>query len=131
MNRQELIKYISETYGADAEYPWASSPSSAVFRHSSNRKWFALIMDISKSRLGLPEDEVIDVMNLKCDPVLIGSLRNENGFFPAYHMNKTYWITVALDGSVDADKIKWLLDLSFELTSVKIKKRKENQDVQY
>lgn len=122
MNREELIKYIAEIYSTDAEYPWASAPKYAVFRHQSNRKWFAVIMDLPKERLGLRGDGIIDVLNLKCDPILIGNLRNEKGFFPAYHMNKNYWITVALDGSVDADKIKFLLDLSFDLTDIKRKK---------
>ena len=57
------------------------NPNFAVFRHSNNQKWFALILDIPRSRLGLPGDESIDVVNLKCDPLLIGSLRSEPGFF--------------------------------------------------
>ena len=57
----------------------------------------------------------MDVVNFKCDPILIDSLRNEDGFFPAYHMNKEHWITVSLDDVCD-EKIKMLLDISFELT---------------
>ncbi len=121
MNRQELIEHIKNVYSTDAEYPWDSAPNYAVFRHQSNRKWFAVIMDLPKEKLGLGGG-MIDVLNIKCDPILIGNLRLEKGFFPAYHMNKTYWITVALDGTADADKIKWLLDLSFDLTDIKKKK---------
>ena len=130
MTRQELINYINEAYGTEAEYPWASAPDYAVFRHGNNKKWFAVIMDIPKSKLGLSSDKIIDVVNLKCDPLLIGSVRNEDGIFPAYHMNKAHWISVCLDGSADSEKIKWLLDLSFDLTSLKTKKRKENHHVQ-
>lgn len=122
MNKEELIKYIAEAYSTEAEYPWEDSPNNIVFRHYSNKKWFALIMKITKDKLGFREDGVIDVVNLKCDPILIGNLRNEKGIFPAYHMNKTHWITVALDGSADSDRIKWLLDLSYDLTNVKSKK---------
>ncbi len=122
MNKEELINYIAEAYGTEAEYPWEDSPNNIVFRHYSNKKWFALIMKITKDKLGFREDGVIDVVNLKCDPILIGNLRNEKGIFPAYHMNKTHWITVALDGSADSDQIKWLLDLSYDLTNVKSKK---------
>ncbi|MBQ3151775.1 MAG: MmcQ/YjbR family DNA-binding protein [Clostridia bacterium] len=122
MNREQLIKYIAQTYGSDAEYPWASAPRYAVFRHANNRKWFAVIMDISKTKLGLPDDETVDVMNIKCDPLLIGSLYEETGIFPAYHMNKNYWISVLLDGSVEEEKIRWLIDLSFDLTAYKVKK---------
>ena len=67
---------------------------------------------------------MIDVVNLKCDPVLIGSLRMEKGIFPDYHMSKDKWISVALDGSVDDEKIKMLLDMSYELTELKTKRKR-------
>ncbi len=73
--------------------------------------------------MGLGGDGKIDIMNLKCDPLLIGSLRLEKGFFPAYHMSKANWISVSLDSSVDNEKIKWLIDMSFDLTARKIRKR--------
>ena len=69
----------------------------------------------------IKEMELIDVVNLKCDSVLVGSLLCESGFFPAYHMSKGSWITVALDGTIPDDKIKMLLDMSYHLTD-KIKK---------
>ena len=123
MNREQLGKILCETYAADMNYPWIKYPNYEVFRHGNNKKWFALIMDVSKNKLGLAGDEILDIVNFKCDPVLIGSLRMENGFFPAYHMNKDSWITVALDGTVDDEKIKALADMSYELTST-MKRRK-------
>ena len=81
-------------------------------------------MDLPKSKLGLQGVELLDVVNFKCDPLLIGSLREEPGFFPAYHMNKDSWITVALDGSVPDDKIKMLLDMSYQATAPKTRKKK-------
>lgn len=92
------------------------------------KKWFALIMDIPRNKLGLQGNEQIDVVNLKCDPLLIGSLRQETGFFSAYHMNKASWITVALDGTVSDDKLKLLLDMSYEATASKVRKRKNSSD---
>lgn len=121
MNRIELQKYIAEVYNTEPDFPWESNPTFAVYRHRSNKKWFALVMDIPKSKLGLRENGDIDIVNLKCDPVLIGSLRLEKGFFPAYHMSKDKWISVALDGSVDDEQLMLLLDMSFEHTDVKIK----------
>ena len=123
MNKSELQKHISDTYGVSPDFPWESNPTFAVYRHESNRKWFALVMDIPKARLGIRDGGMIDIVNLKCDPVLIGSLRNVKGIFPAYHMSKDKWLSAALDGSVDDEQIKMLLDLSFELTDVRIKKR--------
>lgn len=124
MNREELTNYILETYNASQDYLWAKYPDFAVFRHVNNKKWFALIMGIPRNKLGLQGDELLDVVNFKCDPILIGSLREENGFFPAYHMSKASWITVALDGTVSEDKIKMLLDMSYELTAPKLHKKK-------
>ncbi|MBQ4626119.1 MAG: MmcQ/YjbR family DNA-binding protein [Clostridia bacterium] len=123
MNRAEVINYISEAYGVHAEYPFAQYPDTAVFRHANNRKWFAVVIAVQKNKLGLSGEGIIDIINLKCSPILSGSLRSEAGFFPAYHMNKTNWISAALDGSADSQKIKWLLDLSYDLTAKKIKKR--------
>ena len=116
MTRTELDKYITDYYGGSAEYLWASAPSFAVYRHCENNKWFAVIMDIPKSKLGLDSGDTVSVVNLKCDPMLIGTLVMEDGIHRGYHMNKNYWITLRLDGSVDTDKIKLLLDMSFELT---------------
>ena len=124
MRRNELEAFIMETYNAEADYPWRKSPNHAVFRHCSNRKWFALIMDVTKNKLGLQGEGLLDVVNLKCDPILIGSLREEPGFLPAYHMSKDNWITVALDGSAPDDKIKMLLDMSYQATAPKVRRRK-------
>lgn len=123
MDRKELEQFILDNYNCNTDYPWIKYPSFEVFRHINNKKWFALIMDISKDKLGLESNEIISVVNFKCDPILIGSLLREKGFFPAYHMSKNSWITVALNNSVDNDKIKMLLDLSYQLTADKIKKK--------
>lgn len=128
MTRVELERYIDETYNGEKNCPWTKHPDYVVYRHGNNQKWFALVMDIPKVKLGLHGGGVLTVVNLKCDPVLIGSLRAESGFFPAYHMNKERWITVALDGSAPDDMIKTLLDMSFEATAVKAKKRRISTD---
>ncbi len=123
MNKTELQKYIAEAYSTVPDFPWESTPDAAVYRHENNRKWFALVMTIPKARLGIRSDRMIDIVNLKCDPLLVGSLRSEPGIFPAYHMNKDKWLSVALDGSADDEQIKMLLDMSFELTAVTIQRR--------
>lgn len=127
MNRKELETYIMENYSADSDFPWMKYPKHQVFRHSGSKKWFALIMEVPKEKLGLQGREPLTVVNFKCDPAMIGSLRLEAGFFPAYHMNKDSWITAALDGSVPEDRIKMLTDISFHLTAASVKKRKEHR----
>lgn len=108
MNREVLEKFISATYHADAEFPWVKYPNYIVFRHRNNQKWFALVLEVPKEKLGLSEQGMLDILNVKCDPIMIGSLRTEPGIYSAYHMNKESWVSVALDGSVN-DEIKCCL----------------------
>ena len=116
MNRHELAACLTDTYGTVGEHLFAKYPSFLVFRHSGNRKWFAVIMDIPRKNLKLSGKGEISVVNLKCDTRLIGSFREQPGIFPGWHMNKAHWLTVALGGSVADEKIKFLVDMSFELT---------------
>ena len=127
MNREELEAYILNHYSTEADYPWADTPHAAVFRHVANRKWFALVMEVPREKLGLAGTEKLDIVNFKCNPILIASLRGEPGIFPAYHMNKSSWITAALDGSVQAKTIELLLDVSYELTKPKIRRKTANR----
>ena len=127
MNRKGLEQLIFDTYSVEPDYPWMDTPESAVFRHAANRKWFALVTTVPKSKLGLPGQQPVDIVNLKCDPILIGSLRAEPGFYPAYHMNKENWITAALDGSVPRETLELLLDVSYELTKTKTRRKAANR----
>ena len=111
-----LQAYIEENYGVAGEYPFEKDATTCVFRHQSNRKWFAVIMEIPREKLGLAGENRIRVVNVKCDPRVIGNFRQEAGIFPAYHMSKAHWLTVVLDGTVDEDKIKFLIDMSCDLT---------------
>ena len=118
MKKEAVFQWVKETYGIEPDYPWIDDDS-AVLRHKDNRKWFGLVMHIASDKLGLRSTKSVDVLNVKCDPCLIGSLWEENRFYPAYHMNKAHWITMRIDGSIADEKIQWLLDLSFELTAKK------------
>lgn len=121
MKREKLLQYAEEVYDTDPEYLWAKSPGFAVLRHRGNRKWYGMIMDIPKKTLGLSGAGKIDILNVKCDPGMIFSLLSQEGFFPAYHMNKQHWISIALDGSVPENEICVLLDASYEMTSSFVK----------
>ena len=117
MKREKLLQYADEIYGTDPEFLWTKSPNFAVLRHRSNGKWYGLIMDIPRKTLGLSGDGKFDILNVKCDTAMIFSLLSKEGFFPAYHMNKEHWISIAMDGSVPEDEICVLLDASYEMTS--------------
>ncbi len=116
MDRNAVIRYIVETYGAQPEYLWSDSPDACIFRHRENRKWFAIIMGVQRAKLGLPGEGSADLMNMKCGPLLSGSFAGKPGILPAWHMNKTHWIGALLDGAASDTDIRELLDLSFTLT---------------
>lgn len=116
MNREAIKQYIAEIYHVQPYQAWQKYPNYWVFRHNRHLKWFALIMDIPKEKLDLDSDEIVDVMNVKCSPEMIGSLRGQAGIYPAYHMNKEHWVSIILDGTVAEDTLLLLLDMSYELT---------------
>ena len=116
MLRTEIEKYIQKKYDALQEYPWADAPSYTTFKHKDNMKWFALIMDVPYERLKIEKEGIVDVINLKNIPEMIGGFRKEEGILPAYHMNKEHWISVLLDGTVEKEEIFNLIDISYELT---------------
>ena len=123
--RQKIIDYIKKKHKVSAEYPWKRYPNYAVFRHSDNNKWFALIMEVAGEKLGMGTTDYIPVVNLKVDDLFLRDmLIQQNGFIPAYHMNKQQWITVFLDGSVKEEQIFDLVDASFMATASAKKKQK-------
>ena len=116
VTRADLLKYAKETYDTKSERLWAKYPTNEVLRHRRNRKWYAIIMDVSRNKVGLEGEELVDILDVKCDPDMIALLSPQRGFAPAYHMNKKHWITIILDGTVADDEVYNLLDLSYELT---------------
>jgi len=116
ISREEIFLYVKEKYGIEPDYPWMRTPNYAILRHRNSRKWFAAIVDITEDKLGLDGNNPVDAFNLKCDPTLVGALRNEEGIFPAYHMNKEHWITVLMKSSVAKEEVYGLIDLSYGLT---------------
>ena len=123
--RETIFAYIKKKYKVSPEYPWAKYDGNAVFRHSDNKKWFALVMGVEKDKLGLSGAEYVDVINLKIDDMMFRDiLVQQEGILPGYHMNKEHWITVLLDGTVEEAKVYDLIDVSFTATASKKKKAK-------
>ena len=111
---EEIFEYVQKQYGTVPEYLWSKSPDSAVLCHK-NGKWYAVIMRVEKSKLGLDGDGTVDVLDVKCDPEMTGMIIQTYGFLPGYHMNKQHWITILLDGSVSEAKTLDFLDMSYDL----------------
>lgn len=117
MTRNDILQYVQTIYHTQPDYPFRTAPDTAILRHEKSRKWYAAILVVKRKILGLTGDKSIDVLNVKCDPMLTGMFRMKNGILPAYHMNKEHWITILLDGSVPFAEIYDLIDDSYNITA--------------
>ena len=111
-----VLRYALEKWGTEPEYLWKKYPNYAILRQANNKKWYAAILEVPKSKLGLSGEGMIDILDVKCDQRMIGSLLGSIGYLPAYHMNKSSWITILLDETLPNEEIFQMLDISFALT---------------
>lgn len=120
MNRQDIKEYILGHYDCSSDFPWpVQYPKHEAFRHKKTRKWFALMMEVEPSKLGLSRDDYnspCTIVNVKCEPSAIGTLVREHNILPAYHMNKNHWITLIIDDELSEDVATSLIDMSYQLT---------------
>ena len=123
MTKQQLFEYCLNTYGTSPDYPFDEDFETAVLRHGENRKWYEIVMKVSRRKFGFSSDEVVDVVNLKLPVEMFGSFGAADGVYPAYHMNKLHWISVLLPDTRE-DVVRFLVNVSFGATRDKRKHRK-------
>ena len=124
MTKQKFLEYCLDTYGTSPDYPFDEDFETAVLRHADNRKWYAIVMRVSRRKFGFDSDEIIDVVNLKLPAEMFGSFGASDGVYPAYHMNKLHWISVLLPAA-PFDVVQFLVNASFEATKRKQKKNEQ------
>ncbi len=114
---KRIMALVQEKYGNQLEYLWEKSPDTAVLRHEGNQKWYAVLMRISWDKLEKGREGLVEAVNLKHDQV--SDLLVKKGIYPAFHMNKRYWISVALDDTLSDEEVLELIEISWNLTSKK------------
>ena len=114
---KRIMTQVQEKYGNQLEYLWEKSPDTAVLRHEGNKKWYAVLMKISWDKLEKGREELVEAVNLKHDKV--ADLLSKKGIYPAFHMNKRYWISVALDDTLSDKEVLELMEKSWNLTTQK------------
>ena len=75
-------------------------------------------MNLDKSKLDKKSTGEIEIINIKLEPHEIENLLKQDGFYPAYHMNKKNWITVILNNTISDENIMSLIDKSYSYTVV-------------
>ena len=127
MTKQSFFRHCLYSYDTSPDYPFDEDFETAVLRHADNRKWYAIVMRVSRRKFGFDSDEVIDVVNLKLPTEMFGSFGAADGVYPAYHMNKLHWISVLLPDAPE-ETVQFLVNVSFEATKVKDKKKRQNNN---
>ena len=109
-----INQYIKEKYNDDPEFLWEKFPGYAVYRNKNNNKWYAIIMNLDLSKLDNGTGEV-EIINVKLDENKVKKLIKQKGFYKAYHMSKTDWISIVLNDTLKDEDILSLLDESYNL----------------
>ena len=122
MTKQEYLTHCKNAYGTLPDYPFDEDFETAVLRHTDTRKWYGIVMRVSRRKFGFESNEIIDVVNLKLPMEMYGSFDASDGVHPAYHMNKLHWISVLLPDTQE-DLIMFLTNVSFEATKQKPKRK--------
>jgi predicted DNA-binding protein (MmcQ/YjbR family) len=102
MTRDGVLAICLNLPAAEETYPFGEE----VVVVKVGGKMFALV----------PLSEGPGSVNLKCDPARALELRDAyTGIRPGYHQNKRHWNTVDLDGSVEDDVVRALIQDSYDL----------------
>ncbi len=122
--REQVFEYVRKKYKSPVEALWARFPDYAVFRHEDNGKWYGLVMDVPRNRLGLPGEERVDILNVKLpDPLFRDLMIQKEGYFRGYHISRGNWMSILLDGTVPFSEVCGWIDTSYETTASKAKKK--------
>ena len=112
-----IVNYIKKQYRDKPERLWRRYPDYQVFRNKANSKWYGILMNVDGTKVGLEQGEV-EIIDVKLDPSLIEALKKEKGYHEAYHMNKSNWLSIILNDSVEDEIIFSLIDHSHSLVEV-------------
>lgn len=111
-----IINYVKAKYDNDLEFLWKKSPKNAIWRNQNNRKWYGAVLVISKDKLKIESNEMVEILDLRYQKNDIKNIIDNYKIFPGYHMNKDNWITIILDGRVELEEIYQLIDNSYQLS---------------
>lgn len=113
MNIEDLRAYCMGKKGVTEHFPF--DEVTLVFKVMD--KMYALT----------PLDDELSI-NLKCNPERAIELRESyQSVLPGYHMNKTHWNTIKINGELSDDFIKELIDHSYDLIVASLTKKKQKE----
>ena len=111
---KKVLEYAGKKYGDSPEYLWEKFPENAVLRRRDSGKWYAAVLTVKADRLGFDSAESIEIIDLNATAERVAEIVDNKKYFPGYHMNKKYWYSIVLDGSVPFEDICAKIDESYE-----------------
>lgn len=111
--KNDVCNFIKNQYNVTPEVLWVKYPNYLVFRNKQNKKWFAIIMNVTKNKLGLNGNEFVDILNVKCDNIATKMFTEQEGIMPAYHMNKQNWVSILLNGKCNKNTVFFMIEQSY------------------
>lgn len=110
-----IVDLVKEKYKDSPEFLW-DDIKAGVFRETSNKKWYGIIIQVDGAKIDSKLKGKVDVLNVKLDSDVIINLLKRKGFYKAYHMNKKYWISICLDNTLTDEEIMKLIIDSHKFT---------------
>ncbi|MBR2557951.1 MAG: MmcQ/YjbR family DNA-binding protein [Methanobrevibacter sp.] len=112
---KRLMDAVEKRYGCNLEFLWEKFPKDAIYRNKDTNKWFALLVALDKSKIGLEGEGEIEIVVLKHNDV--SSVIDGDVILEGYHMNKKNWITIPLDDRISDEELFKLVEISYNLIS--------------
>ncbi len=112
---KEITDYVKHKYGDELEFLWEKFSDNAIIRRSDNKKWYLLLLTVSKNKIGLNGEEKIEIIDLRGTPETIENIVDNKNYFKGYHMNKKHWYTICVDSGIATKEILNRIDESYNL----------------
>ena len=113
MNIEELRDYCLSKKESEEAFPFDET---------------TLVFKVMGKMFALTDLEGPLTVNLKCDPALAIELRERYpAVQPGYHMNKKYWNTVLIDGSIPDTLLQKWIDHSYEEVVKKLTRKQREE----
>lgn len=112
---KEVIAYAKQAHQDYLEFLWEKFAGNAVLRRKDTGKWYAALLTVARTKLGLAGDGAVEVLDLRGLPDEIEHLIDGKNYFHGYHMNKKHWYTICLDGSVSTQELCVRMEASYLL----------------
>ncbi|MCB1080704.1 MAG: MmcQ/YjbR family DNA-binding protein [Chlamydiia bacterium] len=119
MTLKQFKNYCLKKKGVQETYPF--DDSALVMKVVG--KMFCLT-NVKPLTINSVEEKAFHHISVKCDPEMGDDLkRNHKDIIPGWHLNKTHWISLLMEGNLKDDMIKMLIDHSYDLVVSKMTKK--------